>query len=66
MIACLVAGRTVAALATALIPTGLTLAVIRVTGSALDLGVVLAAEMLPMLLLLPVGGVFADRFRRGG
>ncbi|WP_182904432.1 MFS transporter [Microbispora sp. H13382] len=62
MIARLVAGRTVAALATALIPTGLTLAVIRVTGSALDLGVVLAAEMLPMLLLLPVGGVMADRF----
>ncbi|GGO30659.1 MFS transporter [Microbispora bryophytorum] len=62
MIARLVAGRTVAALATALIPTGLTLAVIRVTGSALDLGVVLAAEMLPMLLLLPVGGVIADRF----
>lgn len=62
MIARLVAGRTVAALATALIPTGLTLAVIRVTGSALDLGVVLAAEMLPMLLLLPIGGVTADRF----
>ncbi|MBX6386961.1 MAG: MFS transporter [Microbispora sp.] len=62
MIARLIAGRTVAALATALIPTGLTLAVIRVTGSALDLGVVLAAEMLPMLLLLPIGGVFADRF----
>ncbi|WP_182897533.1 MFS transporter [Microbispora sp. H10830] len=62
MIARLIAGRTVAALATALIPTGLTLAVIRVTGSALDLGVVLAAEMLPMLLLLPVGGVIADRF----
>ena len=62
MIARLVAGRTVAALATALVPTGLTLAVIRVTGSALDLGAVLAAEMLPMLLLLPIGGVIADRF----
>ncbi|ETK35869.1 MFS transporter, partial [Microbispora sp. ATCC PTA-5024] len=61
MITRLIAGRTVAALATALIPTGLTLAVIRATGSALDLGVVLAAEMLPMLVLLPVGGVMADR-----
>ncbi|GLW99516.1 MFS transporter [Microtetraspora sp. NBRC 16547] len=61
MITRLVIGRAVAALATALIPTGLTLAVIRSTGSAVDLGVVLAAEMLPMLLLLPIGGVLADR-----
>ncbi|GII55019.1 MFS transporter [Planotetraspora thailandica] len=61
MIARLVAGRAIAALATALIPTGLTLAVIRATGSAVDLGIVLAAETLPMLLLLPIGGVVADR-----
>ncbi|GII27149.1 MFS transporter [Planotetraspora mira] len=61
MIARLLAGRAVAALATALIPTGLTLAVIRATGSALDLGIVLAAETIPMLLLLPIGGVVADR-----
>jgi MFS family permease len=58
----LISGRALAALATALIPTGLTLAVIRVTGSAQDLGIVLAAEMLPLLVLLPVGGVLADRF----
>ncbi|MET9610690.1 MFS transporter [Streptomyces sp. NPDC006512] len=57
----LLAGRTCAAFATALIPTTLTLAVMR-TGSAGDLGLVLAAEMLPMLLLLPVAGVAADRF----
>ncbi|MEU9030500.1 MFS transporter [Streptomyces sp. NPDC048383] len=57
----LLAGRTCAAFATALIPTTLTLAVMR-TGSAGDLGLVLAAEMLPMLLLLPVAGVVADRF----
>ncbi|MBO3751285.1 MFS transporter [Streptosporangiaceae bacterium NEAU-GS5] len=57
----LVAGRAVAALATALIPTALTLAVIRATGSATDLGLVLAAELVPLLLLLPVGGVLADR-----
>ncbi|MCT9932959.1 MFS transporter [Planotetraspora sp. A-T 1434] len=61
MIGRLVAGRAVAALATAIIPTGLTLAVIRATGSAVDLGIVLAAEMAPMLLLLPLGGVIADR-----
>ncbi|MFG2711857.1 MFS transporter [Streptomyces goshikiensis] len=57
----LLAGRTFAALATALIPTTLTLAVIR-TGSAGDLGLVLAAEMLPMVLLLPLAGVVADRW----
>ncbi|MFF9643112.1 MFS transporter [Kitasatospora aureofaciens] len=57
----LLAGRTLAALATALIPTTLTLAVIR-TGSATDLGLVLSCELLPMLVLLPIAGVVADRF----
>ncbi|MFF4214439.1 MFS transporter [Streptomyces sp. NPDC001796] len=57
----LLVGRTVAALATALIPTTLTLAVVR-TGSAMNLGLVLSCELLPMLVLLPVAGVVADRF----
>lgn len=56
----LLIGRSFAAFATALIPTTLTLAVVR-TGSAGDLGLVLAAELLPMLLLLPLAGVVADR-----
>ncbi|GAA2008036.1 MFS transporter [Catenulispora subtropica] len=55
-------GRTTAALATSLIPTTLTLAVVHRTGSSSALGLVLAAELVPMLLLLPVAGVFADRF----
>lgn len=58
----LIFGRTNAALATALIPTTLTLAVVRATGSAAALGVVLACELVPMLVLLPVAGVVADRF----
>ncbi|RZU34942.1 MFS transporter [Streptomyces sp. BK022] len=58
----LILGRGTAALATALIPTTLTLAVIGTTGAAGDLGVVLACETLPMVLLLPVAGVAADRF----
>jgi MFS family permease len=58
----LLAGRTIAALATALIPMTLTLAVIRATGSAADLGLVLSCELLPLLVLLPVAGVIADRF----
>ncbi|MCB5177899.1 MFS transporter [Streptomyces antimicrobicus] len=57
----LLAGRACAALASALIPTTLTLALVR-TGSAADLGFVLACELLPLLLLLPVAGVVADRF----
>ncbi|MER7505327.1 MFS transporter [Nonomuraea pusilla] len=59
----LLVGRCLSALATALIPTTLTLAVLRVTGSAEALGLVLASELVPLLLLLPVGGVLADRFR---
>ncbi|MFB9204399.1 MFS transporter [Nonomuraea spiralis] len=59
----LLAGRCVSALATAMIPTTLTLAVLRATGSGEALGVVLACEMVPLLLLLPVGGVLADRVR---
>ena len=55
------AGRTLSVLATSLIPTALTLTVIQATGSAGDLGIVLACELFPQLLLLPVGGVLADR-----
>ncbi|WP_232662008.1 MFS transporter [Pseudonocardia sp. TRM90224] len=54
-------GRTLSALGTALVPVMLTLAVLRISGSAGDVGLVLACELLPMLVLLPVGGVVADR-----
>lgn len=58
----LLLGRTAAALATSLIPITLTLAVVRAGSASGSLGVILAAEFVPMLLLLPVAGVFADRF----
>ncbi|MFI6044598.1 MFS transporter [Nocardia sp. NPDC051321] len=58
----LMLGRTLSFLATALVPMALTLAVIDATGRAGDLGLVLAAELLPQLVLLPIGGVLADRF----
>ena len=58
----LVLGRTAAALATALIPTTLTLAVVHTGTASGALGAILAAEFVPMLLLLPLAGVFADRF----
>lgn len=42
----------------------LTFAVLDLTGSASDLGLVMAARMTPMVVLLLWGGVIADRFSR--
>ncbi|MFU8851761.1 MFS transporter [Micromonospora sp. SL1-18] len=55
-------GRTVSAVGDAVVPTALALAVLRATGSTGTLAVVLACAMVPRLLLLPLGGVVADRF----
>ncbi|WP_074312280.1 MFS transporter [Micromonospora cremea] len=55
-------GRTVSAIGDAVVPAALALAVLRATGSTSALAVVLAAAMVPRLLLLPLGGVVADRF----
>ncbi|WP_460368663.1 MFS transporter, partial [Actinocorallia lasiicapitis] len=59
----LILGRALSALATALIPMTLTLAIVgdHGLGTAGDLGFVLAAELVPLVLLLPVAGVVADR-----
>ncbi|WP_207922587.1 MFS transporter [Micromonospora sp. KC606] len=55
-------GRTISALGDAVVPAALTLAILRATGSTGALAVVLACAMVPRLLLLPLGGVAADRF----
>lgn len=55
-------GRTISALGDAVVPAALALAVLRATGSTGALAVVLAAAVVPRLLLLPLGGVVADRF----
>ena len=55
-------GRTLSALGDAVVPAALALAVLRATGSTGALAVVLAAAMVPRLVLLPLGGVVADRF----
>jgi predicted MFS family arabinose efflux permease len=47
-----------------LVTVALALYVIDLTGSATDLGIVLAASALPMVGLLLVGGVWADRLPR--
>ena len=60
----LVAGRTISVLGNALASIAITFAVLDLTGSATDLGLVLAARTLPQALFLLFGGVVADRFPR--
>ncbi|GIG87593.1 MFS transporter [Plantactinospora endophytica] len=55
-------GRTLSALGDAVVPAALALAVLRATDSSSALALVLGCAMVPQLLLLPLGGVLADRF----
>jgi MFS family permease len=57
-------GQTLSALGDAITPVALALAVIQTTGSATDLGLVLGSAAVPRLLLVLVGGVWADRLPR--
>lgn len=54
-------GRTVSMVGDGLAPVALAFAVLDLTGSVSDLGIVLAARSLTTIALLLVGGVFADR-----
>ncbi|MFB6829780.1 MFS transporter [Streptomyces hydrogenans] len=58
----LFAGRVLSLTGDAVIPAALALAVLEATGSTGALALVLACAMVPKLVLLPVGGVLADRF----
>ncbi|MFB6391700.1 MFS transporter [Polymorphospora lycopeni] len=60
----LVAGRTVSVLGNAVAPIALAFAVLDLTGSARDLGLVVGARSLANVLFLLIGGVIADRFPR--
>jgi MFS family permease len=57
-------GQATSAFGDRIAPIALAFAVLDLTGSASDLGFVLAAETAPMLLLVAVGGVWADRLPR--
>ena len=46
------------------VPVALAFAVLDLTGSATDLGLVLGARVLPIVLFVLVGGVWADRLPR--
>ena len=57
-------GRLVSMLGDSMGVIALSLAVLGASGRPSDLGIVLAAQMLPRLLLLLLGGVVADRWSR--
>jgi MFS family permease len=57
-------GRTVDLAGSSMTTVALALAVLQASGRAADLGVVLAASMIPTLVLLLVGGAVADRVSR--
>lgn len=51
-------------LGNAIAPIALAFAVLDITGSVTDLGLVVASRTIPQVLLVLFGGVIADRFRR--
>src|SRR5436305_739532 len=60
----LVGARAVSTFGSSLAPIALAFAVIHLTGSPADLGLVVAATMAPRVVFMLVGGVWADRLRR--
>ncbi|MGZ4396610.1 MAG: MFS transporter [Gaiellaceae bacterium] len=60
----LFAGRTVSVLGSAIATIALAFAVLDLTGSKSDLGFVLAARSVPLVLFLLFGGIWADRLKR--
>ena len=57
-------GQLVSLLGTSMAPVALAFAVLNASGSTGDLGIVLTAHMVPLLVFLLVGGATADRFSR--
>jgi MFS family permease len=60
----LFAGRAISSLGDRLVPVALAFAVLDLTGSVTDLGLVIAAQTTPLIVLVLVGGVWADRLPR--
>lgn len=60
----LFAGRTISMAGSAMAPIALAFAVLDLTGSNTDLGIVLAARQIPVVAFLLIGGVIADRLPR--
>lgn len=60
----LFAGRAISSFGDRIVPVALTFAVLHLTHSLTDLGVVLAAQTVPLVLFVLIGGVWADRLPR--
>jgi MFS family permease len=60
----LFAGRTTSLVGSAIAPVALAFAVLDLTGSKTDLGLILAAREIPLIIFLLVGGIWADRLPR--
>ena len=60
----LFAGRVVSYVGNAIAPIAIAFAVLDITGSKSDLGLVLAARSLPQVIFLLAGGIWADRLPR--
>jgi MFS family permease len=60
----LFAGQAISAIGDRLVPVALAFAVLDLTGSVTDLGIVLAAQTVPLILFVLFGGVWADRLPR--
>ena len=54
-------GRVVSMLGNAIAPVGLAFAILELTGSKTDLGIVLAARQVPQAIFILFGGVVSDR-----
>jgi MFS family permease len=57
-------GQAASVIGNGLVPVALAFAVLELTDSASDLGIVLAAQSLPLVVFLLAGGVWADRLPR--
>jgi MFS family permease len=57
-------GRTVSLLGSALAPIALAFGVLEIGGSASDLGLVVAAGLVPAILFILIGGIWSDRLPR--
>jgi predicted MFS family arabinose efflux permease len=60
----LFAGQAISAVGNRLVPVALAFAVLDLTGSVTDLGIVLAAQTVPLIVFLLLGGVWGDRLVR--
>lgn len=60
----LFAGRSISSLGNQIVPLAMAFAVLDLTGSAADLGFVLTARTVPLVVFVLLGGVWADRLPR--